>query len=229
MKKSLIALAAVAGFSAAALPSVAEAQVSTDISVAGVSSYVWRGFTIADAVVIQPSLTLGFGESGLAFNVWGSAAISDRDTYSGADEIDLTLSYSTALGSASLDLMFVEYLFVGGDETTHSEEVIGVLGFDHSLAPSILAAYDFGLSDAMYLSVGIAPSVMLGEQSLGLGLSAGVSEYSGEFGFNDVTATAGMDFAAGSATISPFIGFTFADEAINADESAFWAGVSVGF
>lgn len=229
MKKSLIALAAVAGFSAAAVPSMAEAQVSTSFSVAGVSSYVWRGYTLADAVVVQPSLTFGFGESGLAFNVWGSAAISDRDTYSGADEVDLTLSYSTALGSTALTLSFVEYLFVGGDETTHSEEIIGVLGFDHSLAPSILAAYDFGLADAFYVSAGIAPSVAMGEQTLGLGLSAGVSDYTGEFGFNDVTATANMGFAAGSVTVTPFLGFTFADEAINADESAFWAGVSIGF
>lgn len=229
MKKSLIILAAVAGLSTAVVPSTVQAQVSTSFSVAGVSSYVWRGYNLADAVVIQPSLTLGLGESGLAFNVWGSAAISDRDTYSAADEVDLTLSYATSLGSTALTVSFVEYLFVGGDETTHSEEVIGVLGFDHSLAPSILAAYDFGLADAFYLSAGIAPSVAVGEQTLGLGLSAGVSEYTGEFGFNDVTATANMAFAAGSVSITPFIGFTFADEAINADESDFWAGVSIGF
>jgi hypothetical protein len=229
MKKSLIALAAVAGFSAAAVPSVAHAQISTSFSVAGVSNYVWRGLNLADAVVVQPSLTLGLGESGLALNIWGSAAITDRDVWDFADEVDLTLSYSTALGSSALTLSFVEYLYPNGaDGAKHSEEVIGVLGFDHSLAPSILAAYDFGLADAFYLSAGIAPSIAAGEQTIGLGLSAGVSDYSGEFGFNDVTATANMGFAAGSATITPFIGFALVNEDLNED-SEFWAGISVGF
>jgi len=230
MKKSLIALAAVAGISAAAVPSVAQAQISTEFEVAGVSNYVWRGMNLADAVVVQPSLTFGFGGSGLALNIWGSAAITDRDVYDFADELDFTLSYDMPLGGAALSLAYVQYTFPNADEGyKHSEEVMASLGFDHSLAPSILAAYDFGLMDGFYLSAGISPSIAVGAQTIGLGLSAGVSDYTGEFGFNDVTATASMGFAAGRATITPFIGFSIADEALNADKNEFWAGISIGF
>jgi hypothetical protein len=79
MKKSLIALAAVAGVSAAAVPSFAQAQVSAEVSAAAVSSYAWRGQRLADAFVIQPGVTLGFGDSGLSVGAWGSWALEERD------------------------------------------------------------------------------------------------------------------------------------------------------
>ena len=233
MKKSLMTIAALAGIATAAVPSTAQAQVSADFEVAALTSYVWRGFTLADAVVIQPSLTFGFGESGLSLNVWGSAAVQDRDFYDGADELDFTLGYDVALSEGlGLSLAYVQYTFPSAAEgAKHSEEVVASLGFDHTLAPSVTAAYDFGLMDGLYLTAGVAPEFALSDDiALGIGASVGLSNYvNDEFGFNDVTLSASLGgLTAGSVAITPFIGFSSADEGINPD-SQFWAGLSFGF
>lgn len=92
---------------------------------------------------MQPSLTLGFGESGVAFNVWGSAFGMDRsapESTDQVDELDFTLSYDTSLGEdgkVGLSLGFIEYTFPSLDAgTKHSEEAYGSLSFDNTIAVS---------------------------------------------------------------------------------------------
>lgn len=232
MKNGLITAAAVAGALVVTGPSLAGAQVVVDAGAAALSSYSWRGITLADAVVVQPSVTLGFGESGLSLNVWGSAALADRDEFSAADELDFTLNYDRALGeAASLSVGYIQYTFPSADEGyTHSEEVYASVGLNNVLAPSIFAAYDFGLTDALYLSGGIAPEIALGESAaLALGALVAVSDYAADgFGFHHTQLTASLGFSAGALSITPVAGFSYAADEIHADNSAFWAGIVVG-
>jgi len=231
MKKSLILAATVGGLCVGGVPAAANAQVTLDAEAALLSSYVWRGFELADGVSVQPSLTLGLGSSGFSLNVWGSAALQDRDALEAADELDFTLNYDGAIGeSAGFSLGYIQYTIPNAPEGyKHTEEFYAALGLGSVLAPYLFAAYDFGLTDGLYLSAGVAPEIALGESAaLALDGLVALSDYVDGFAFHHVQATASVGFAAGALTITPTAGFSYAADEINADNSGFWAGVVVG-
>ena len=227
--------------------SQARAQEELNISVDGAldtySQYIWRGYNIGDKVAMQPSLTLGFGESGLSLNIWGSASLANRDSLKGADELDFTLSYDRTISEESgvgLSVGYVQYTFPSADSDTHSEEFYAGISLDNAAAPSLTAYYDFGLVDAWYLTLGVGPEFPLdteGKVSLSLGASYGMSyglvdEETGEnlgLTFNDVTISASLGIVAGTFTISPVLGYCFADKDVNENESEFWGGLSISF
>jgi hypothetical protein len=216
-------------------------DISVDASIDALSGYVWRGFVLgADpALVLQPSLTFGFGESGLSLNVWGSFFGMDRGTPKSldeADELDFTIDYTRAVNeSVSISLGFIEYAFPSlAAGTKHSEEVYGALAAGGPLAPSLTAYYDFGVADAMYLTAGVAPEFPLNEDgSVTLSLSGSVGAFLSNGGagnhFGNVTVSAGVGIPAGAFTITPLAGFTYADDKVNIDNTAFWGGVSFGW
>jgi hypothetical protein len=242
MRKFAAALAVVAGLGTAV--SAQETNISVDGSIDALSGYIWRGGILGsdEALVFQPSLTFGFGESGVALNIWGSAFAMDRSTPKSTDqvdELDFTLSYDTTLGEdgkVGLSIGFIEYTFPSLNAgKKHSEEVYGGLSFDHQLAPSITVYYDFGLIDDYYVTAGIGPEFPLSDSDtapvLGLGASVGISgdKYGGSAGFNDVTLTASLGFARENISFAPYVGYSYADDGINADNSSFWCGISIGF
>jgi hypothetical protein len=219
--------------------SQARAQEELNISVDGAldaySQYIWRGYNLGDKVAMQPSLTLGFGESGLSLNIWGSASLQNRDSLKGADELDFTLSYDRTISEESgvgLSVGYIQYTFPSADSGTHTEEFYAGISLDNAAAPSLTAYYDFGLVDAWYLTLGIGPEFPLdteGKVSLGLGASIGISDGTGSMGFNDVTISASLGIVAGTFTISPVLGYCFADKDVNENESEFWGGLSISF
>ena len=85
MKKILAVFAVLVGLSAGDC-----ARAQSEISVDAISGYIWRDGILGsdEALVLQPSLTLGFGESGVAFNVWGSAFGMDRSAPESTDQVD---------------------------------------------------------------------------------------------------------------------------------------------
>ena len=219
--------------------SQARAQEELNISVDGAldtySQYIWRGYNIGDKVAMQPSLTLGFGESGLSLNIWGSASLANRDSLKGADELDFTLSYDRTISEESgvgLSVGYVQYTFPSADSDTHSEEFYAGISLDNAAAPSLTAYYDFGLVDAWYLTLGVGPEFPLdteGKVSLSLGASIGISDGTGSMGFNDVTFSASVGIAAGTFTISPVLGYSFSAKEVNENESETWGGLSISF
>jgi len=245
MRKFAAALAIVAGLGLSTAAPAQETNISVDGSIDALSGYVWRGFILGsdEALVLQPSLTFGFGESGVALNVWGSAFAMDRSTKKTdqVDELDFTLSYDTTVGEdgkIGLSIGFIEYTFPSLDAgTKHSEEIYGGLSFDHQLAPSITVYYDFGVIDDYYVTAGIGPEFPLGDKEnapvLGLSASVGISgdsaPYGGSAGFHDVTLSVSLGFARDNISFAPYVGYSYADDGINPDNSSFWGGISVGF
>lgn len=79
------------------------------------SAYVWRGYTLNEEAVIQPSMDVTKG--GFGFNVWGNFdVIDDDDDIELADtnqfsEVDLTLSYSFSVSKLDFGVGVIEYLF----------------------------------------------------------------------------------------------------------------------
>jgi hypothetical protein len=222
---------------------VAEADgvpsLSVDAGVDAYSHYVWRGYQIADKLTIQPSATLGFGDTGLALNIWASATAQERgapSAFEDADELDFTLSYDRSVpwagSSLGLSVGYIEYTFPRLDGTNHSEEVYGGLSLDHPLAPSVTTYYDFGLADAWYVGAAIAPEVPLdfsGEIPLTISMGLGLSNAAGSFGFNDFTLQASVGLSMGDVAITPSVGFCYADEAVNVDKGSVWGGVGFSY
>lgn len=215
----------------------AQQEVSVDVALDGYSGYIWRGGILGadDKAVLQPSLTLGIGETGLSFNVWGSAFVQNRTSLDQVDELDLTVDLSRPMGldsPVSFSVGYIQYTFPSLDAgIKHSEEVYGGLSLDHMLAPSVTFYYDFGLIDGWYLTAGVGPEFPLGEEEGGptfsLGASVGISDsaYGGKSGFNDITVTGSLNLSSGIFSISPTVGYSYADS----DNSSFWGGISIGF
>lgn len=109
--KRIIALIALTFVLATGSAYAADASGAVDIY----SAYVWRGYTLNEEAVIQPSMDITKG--GFGFNVWGNFdVIDDDDDIELADtnqfsEVDLTLSYSLSVGKLDFGVGIIEYLF----------------------------------------------------------------------------------------------------------------------
>lgn len=96
------------------------ASAGTSVNVDFASAYVFRGITVVDDLVVQPSIEVdGFGlneEYGsIAFGVWGSTA-PFWDTYNNLHETDWYVAYALPQLVTNLDLSigFTEYQYAGG-------------------------------------------------------------------------------------------------------------------
>jgi hypothetical protein len=220
---------------------VSAQETTVDVGLDALSGYIFRGGVLGadDKLVLQPSVGLTFGESGLSAGLWGSVFVQSRSGASAldqSDEVDFWIDYSTSLGEDSplgISIGFTDYytpsLNVG---TKHTEEAYVGLSVDNPMSPSLTLYYDFGLFDAWYLVLSGGTDVPLGEDedgpALSIGASVAMSDYGNKTGFNDVTGTASITFPAGQFSISPMIGVSYADDKINTDNTSFWGGVSIG-
>ncbi len=216
-------------------------QTTVDVGLDALSGYVFRGGVLGadDKLVLQPSVGLTFGESGLSAGLWGSVFAQSRGGTSAldqSDEVDFWIDYSTSLGEDSplgISIGFTDYytpsLNVG---TKHTEEAYIGLSVDNPISPSLTFYYDFGIFDAWYLVLSCGTDVPLGEAedgpALSIGTSVSASDSGGKTGFNDLTGTASMTFPAGQFSITPKIGVSYADDKVNADNTSFWFGVNIG-
>lgn len=242
MKKFLVVFAVLMGLGAT--EARAQSEVSVDAGLDAVYAYIWRGGILGSDkdLALQPSITFGFGESGVALNVWGSAFLKDRSsgkTLEAADELDFTLSYDRMVGAnenVGLSLGYIQYTFPNAPSgAKHSEELYGGLSFDHPIAPSITIYYDFGLIDDYYVTAGIGPEFPMGEGdnapvfSLGASIAFSGDGYGGSAGFNDFTVTGGIGWTRGNVSFGPYAGYSYADDGVNVDNSSWWGGVGVSF
>ncbi len=238
MRKSGLILTTILTLGALA-PASAQSNITVEGSVDALSGYLWRGGILGadNKLVLQPSLTFGFAESGVSFNIWGSFFAQSRTATEGADELDFTVDYSGSFPESpvSFSVGYIQYTFPnGGSGAEHSEEAYGNLSFDNALAPSVTVYYDFGLIDDYYAALGVSPEFPLSEDenapALAVSASVGFSGdgYGDRAGWNDVTLGASVGFVAGGTSITPIIGVTFADDGVNPDTSV-WGGVSFGF
>ena len=130
-------------------------SVALDVPV--LSSYVWRGQTLNDKPVVQPSLTVGQG--GFALNAWSSYNIDGA--YQGdVSEMDLTASYAKSVGPATLGGGVVQYTFPNQTLAVEDGEDVAVPGTvevyasaalaDVPLAPALTVYYDVDAIEGFY-------------------------------------------------------------------------------
>ena len=110
------------------------------------------------------------------------------------------------------------------------------ISLDNAIAPALTFYYDFNLFKTWYLALSAGIDVPLGSEdgpALSLGASVAMSNVEDsdgkKTGFHDITMTASVGFDVGSISISPTVGFAYADARVNKDKSAFWGGIGIGF
>ncbi len=169
------------------IPSLVTAEDGPDMNftIDYVSKFIFRGADILDnGGAIQPSLTLE-SESGLLLNVWASAALSDRDNFKTADEVDLIAEYSTALGelfgftTGTIAYLYPRSQLENGELAGRSAaEAYFILLLEEPIFnPSLKFAYDFMTGNNGYLEFGI--------------------EHSQNLAMFDITASANMGYDNG--------------------------------
>ncbi len=94
-----------------ALPAATATAVEVRYEARLLTSYVWRGITLTDDPVFQPSVTVAHA-NGLSLEVWGNVDLGDdNDTAWELNEVCWTLDYTRRLGRVELAVGAVEYLF----------------------------------------------------------------------------------------------------------------------
>ena len=216
-------------------------NISVEGGVDLVSHYIFRGVVFTDKPTAQPSLTVGFGESGVSFNIWGSAALKQRSIQDAGDELDFTLTYDGNLGeqyeNVGITLGIIQYTFPSlpkGDKLT--TEFFAGLSLDRFLSPSLTLYRDLGLFDYWYLNGSIGHEFQLtseGDVSLALSGDIGYSDsdLTEKFGFNHAGVSVSLNASRSYFSLSPTIGIIRWIEDINErdEQTQVWGGVSLGF
>ena len=200
-------------------------NISVEGGVDLVSHYIFRGVVTTDKPTAQPTLTLGFGDSGFAFNIWGSAALKQRSIQDAVDELDFTLTYDGNLGEQYENVGFtagyIQYTFPSAEKGERiSGELFAGLSLDVPASPSVTLYRDFGLIDYWYLNGGAGHEVQLtpeGNVSLGVSGDIGYSDFTDKFEFNHVGGSVSVNASHSLFSASATIGIIRWIEDINPD------------
>jgi len=216
---------------AVAMMLVAPTGNAADVTVgAGLNSaYVWRGVTVNEDLVVQPSIDVAH-PNGWGANVWGNWDVGDNNNQIDNDrefsEVDVTLSYNVQqVEQANLTIGNITYAFPSPQDadTRETNEIFLKLDKGRALGEGEITGsfgvyYDWDQVDDYYGDVGVTYSHPASDQ-LSVDLSAQVgfagSDFAGHYGkgtssglFN-WNATIALNYAVNeSVAVSGFIAHT---------------------
>lgn len=171
-KVSLILILMFIAVSVSALTVNAEIEKTGSATVDVMSNYVWRGQTLSDDVVVQPSVGITYG--GFGANLWANY---NTDTEAELDETDVTLNYSFSVNKLSFDTGYIYYALSGTNDDgsgNDTQEIYLSLGVDVILGPAITVYYDFDAGDGAFIVASIGHSFEL-PKKLAIDIGASVS------------------------------------------------------
>ena len=220
------------------------------------SAYVWRGIVITDRLVAQPNATLS--KNGFSLNTWANYNFTDaysEESQQEISEVDLTLSYSRAVGPVILGASYAEYLYphqtlVGangvGEALPGSREIQASIGLPGvPLSPTLTIVRDIDEVDGFYASLACSRSFSLTDKAaLALGFSTGVGDKdynAAYFGtdtakLNDGNVSVSLPITiTSSVTLTPQVQYTWLwdseirkqADALYKDDSSVWGGVTL--
>lgn len=137
---------------AAAGTAVLAQDLSTNIDLAYVSKYVWRGTVPNPDPAFQPSITISH-PSGASFNFWGSMDTTDISGNSGNfTEEDYTLSYGWEAAGHAMSAGYIYYAF---PNTTFpsTQEMFYSISAGSKYPTTFAFNYDFDEAKGLYGSV----------------------------------------------------------------------------
>ena len=178
-----------------------EEKPTGELSVSGLTAYIWRGYeNTRNSVVVQPSLTVGY--KGFSANIWGNL---DTQPYSQTNvtnsstwtETDYTLSYTKTIGIVNAGVGYIYYGLgaanAGAAKPLDSQEVYVTVGLNTLLSPTLTAYKEIDHYHQYYFLLGVSHTVEFNKTvSLKLGASASylLSDYADATQYN-INASSG--------------------------------------
>ena len=228
-------------------PTTRRLPVTIEAVAALANEYVWRGRLISDQQTVHPSLTLGFGNTGLAFNAWGAIAVKGREgiltiadpltepvKVKSADEANLTLTFDRNFGGVralGLSLGYRHYLYPYATNVTYSQELFCGFGLGSPIAPAVTLFYRIRSPKSLYLTAGVYPQFYLDPERTTLvsgRAKVGFSD-SDKFGFSDLTVAVTTSVRKGRLSVGPIAEYVISDASSNLSDGKFWGGLEVRF
>jgi uncharacterized protein (TIGR02001 family) len=193
-------------------------DISTNVDLAYVSKYIWRGTVQNDDPAFQPSITLS-NPSGVSFNFWGSMNTSAGNSGNFTEE-DYTLSYAWTAGTKAMSAGYIYYAFPN-TAFASTQEVYSSICFGGPLCTTFSMNYDFDEAGGFYgaLSGGYAcnltpsksvPTTMNLSAKLGFATSGYNDFYFGvdKTALVDFVLGASVPYEAGKMTITPSLSYS---------------------
>ena len=199
------------------------------------SRYVWRGITLTEGPVLQPSVTIAH-DSGISLELWGNVDLSDdNDTQWKLNETRIVFDYSRQLGGVELGAGLVEYLFPN-TPFPGTREVYLRLGIEALVSPELEIYYDFDEIDGAYARVALTYRHQLGPVwSFALEASAGYADAAfaigDKAGPHDGGVEARLERTAGALELRLRAGWTgtLDSEVLPDPPASSWAGLTLGY
>jgi len=139
-------------------------------STAFASRYVWRGQTLSQGFVAQP--TVGITLGGFSANLWSNVDLDSGEVDDDGivmNETDLTLNYTMPVGPVSLTGGFIHYDFDGSDtQEIYLTAVVATL-----LNPTLSLYYDIDDGKGGFAVLALSQAFPVGPVSLTAGGSVG--------------------------------------------------------
>jgi hypothetical protein len=158
-------------------------------STAFASRYVWRGQTLSEGFVAQPTVAMTLG--GFSANLWSNIDLDNDEADDDGivmNETDLTLNYTMPVGPVSLTGGFIHYDFEGDAGDTQEIYLTGSLAV--LLNPSLSLYYDIDEGQGGFAVLAVSQAFPVGPISLTAGGSIGFNLGDKAMGLN----AAGEDF-----------------------------------
>ncbi len=226
------------GIAALLLPLVAPAAApAAEVRYAAgfFSHYVWRGITLTDGPVFQPSVRISHA-SGFAFEAWGNLDLDDdNDAAAEFSETRLTFDYGRRLGDFEIGAGLVEYLFPN-TPFPGTRELYVRLALDAVVSPRFELFYDVDELDGGYARFALAwERALRPNWTLALEASAAWADANfavgGEAGPHDAALELRLERSAGRFDLRLQTGWTepLDPDVLPDQETSFWAGATVAF
>jgi len=218
-------------------------SLSTDVSVAFMSKYVWRGQLLNDDYVMQPSV--GFGYGNLSASLWGNVDMTDySDNKWEFTEYDWAVGYADTIPGVdflSYSVGAIYYHFPSS--TASTTEVYVGLELDLPLSPTVTVYRDIDEIDGTYVAFSISHSVekifeLSPEMPVGMTASASIGWGSDSYNkgywsnpddatksvtsssMQDLTLSVGFPVVIGGWTVTPSVSYaTLLDKDVRAADT----------
>jgi len=219
-------------------------SLSTSVSAAFMSKYIWRGQLLNDDYVMQPSVGLAYG--GLSASLWGNVDMTEyHQDASGNDnqweftEYDWTIGYADkvpGIDCLKYSVGAIYYYFPSLTDDGDTLEVYAGLGLDMTLSPTVTLYRDIDEGDCSYVAFSVSHSVeklfeLCTDMPVGMTASASVGwgneaynkfYWSGleDSALNDLTVSVGFPMPVMGWTVTPSIAYvTLLDSDVRAADS----------
>jgi hypothetical protein len=134
-------------------------SLSTSVSAAFMSKYIWRGQLLNDDYVMQPSVGVSYG--GLSASLWGNVDMTDyHDNDWEFTEYDWTIGYADKFPGVDILKYSVGVIYYHfPSSAANTTEVYGGLGLDIPLSPTITVYRDVDEIKGTYAAFSVSHSI----------------------------------------------------------------------